>query len=226
MLQDIIFNFVKSNIVVYGFRKQQFCCMRISLERILLKEKIINLPNFISFSRLIFLPFFIISSKEYYFSSYSIKYYIHSILSLSLIYLSDYLDGLIARKTQSETIFGKYLDPVCDKIVGVLSFLVLVRFFQLPVWILVYIFSREIVGSYFGYYLFYKKNIQGKPNIYGKWSVALSGFINYYYLSLPLILQNRSFLVDIPLLVYLAVNIKSNWEYFKNWSELNARRGT
>lgn len=200
--------------------------MKEDLENNLLKEKIINLPNFISFLRLVFLPFFIIFTKQYYFSNFAISYYFYSILSLSLIYVSDYLDGLIARKTNSETIFGRYLDPVCDKIVGVLSFFVLVRFFQLPTLVLLYILSREVLGSYVGYYLFYKKGIQGKANVYGKWSIAMAGFINYYYLSLPLFVERKNFLADFPVIIYLGVNLKSNLEYFRELKNLNARRGT
>ena len=196
--------------------------MKSELEKKLFQEKIINLPNFISFLRLVFLPFFILDSKEYYFSNYSLKYYSYSMSSLSFIYLSDYLDGLIARKTHTETVFGKYLDPVCDKIVGILTFLVMVRFFQMPIWILIYVIIREIFGSYIGYYLFYKRGEQGTPNVYGKWSIAIAGFMNYYYLSLPLFLQNKEIWFDLPCFVYVGVNLKSNWEYAKEYT----RRGT
>lgn len=198
-----------------------------SIEKKLLDENFLNLPNCLSFCRLLFLPVFIYFAKKYYLSNYNLKLYFLSLFFLSIIYLTDYLDGKLARLLHKETIFGKYLDPICDKFVALTSFLLLVRFFGLPFWLLLFSLFREILGSYLGYYLFYKRGIQASPNLYGKWGVVLGVVIIIYYLTLPVVSQKffLSQAKDMPCFVFVFLNLVGIFKYYKQYFK-SARRGT
>jgi CDP-diacylglycerol--glycerol-3-phosphate 3-phosphatidyltransferase len=59
--------------------------------------------------------------------------------------VTDYLDGFIARKNKQETISGKFLDPVVDKILVSTGLIILVSIGGLPPWIAVSIVGRELL---------------------------------------------------------------------------------
>lgn len=72
-----------------------------------------NLPNLISISR-IFLMFPLLSFLNLV--DQSPKYQIYSFFIILLVFLTDVLDGYLARRLKAVTSFGKILDPVSDKI--------------------------------------------------------------------------------------------------------------
>ena len=61
--------------------------------------------------------------------------------------LTDKLDGHIARTRNQITTFGKFLDPIADKIVVVTAMIMLVEFGHLPAWIPIIVLAREFVVS-------------------------------------------------------------------------------
>ncbi len=77
------------------------------------KEKIITIPNLLSFYRILIFPlifWFILSGKETLFVAFII---------INLI--TDALDGFLARKLNQETVFGARLDSTADKLTYVLA---------------------------------------------------------------------------------------------------------
>jgi CDP-diacylglycerol--glycerol-3-phosphate 3-phosphatidyltransferase len=70
--------------------------------------------------------------------------------------ITDKLDGTIARKTNQVTTFGKFLDPIADKILVLAALIMLVGFGKLPAWIPIIILFREFVVS--GYRLIASQN--------------------------------------------------------------------
>ena len=85
----------------------------------ILKDKIFTISNFLSAARAFLLPFFVDYSYSYTQDLFSIKYYFILIFIVFLVVLSDFLDGLLARLLKEESILGRYLDPVSDKIVTI-----------------------------------------------------------------------------------------------------------
>ena len=80
-----------------------------------------KLPNFLTLLRIFLLPlliYLIIDSN----SSFNLAILILFIV----IALSDYFDGVIARKTNSTSEFGKMLDPIADKIIVAAALILLV----------------------------------------------------------------------------------------------------
>ncbi len=71
---------------------------------------------------------------------------------LLIIGVSDILDGYLARKMGETTNFGKYLDPIADKLLLVIACILLSSATlwpgpRFPVWVLVVILSRELFFS-------------------------------------------------------------------------------
>ena len=67
-----------------------------------------------------------------------------SMLVFVIAFLSDILDGYIARSRNEVTTLGKFLDPLSDKLVMVAALVMLVRFERAPAWAAVLIILREI----------------------------------------------------------------------------------
>ncbi len=61
--------------------------------------------------------------------------------------ITDKLDGYIARSRNQVTTFGKFLDPIADKILVLVAMIMLVEFGKLPAWIPVIVLAREFIVS-------------------------------------------------------------------------------
>ena len=61
--------------------------------------------------------------------------------------ITDKLDGSIARKRNEITTFGKFLDPIADKILVLAAMIMHVEFGKLPAWIPVIVLAREFIVS-------------------------------------------------------------------------------
>ncbi len=61
--------------------------------------------------------------------------------------ITDKLDGYIARSRNQVTTFGKFLDPLADKILVLSALVMLVEFGKIPAWIPVIVLSREFIVS-------------------------------------------------------------------------------
>ncbi len=62
----------------------------------------------------------------------------------ALASLSDFLDGHLARKNQWITTFGKFIDPVADKLLVLSTFVMLLSLNLVPAWMIVLILAREL----------------------------------------------------------------------------------
>ena len=97
-----------------------------------------NLANKITLLRIILIPlflFFIYSDIEYNMLIATIVFVIASI--------TDYLDGYIARSRNEVTNFGKFLDPLADKLMVTAAFISLVELGRIEGWIIFIIMARE-----------------------------------------------------------------------------------
>lgn len=125
---------------------------------------LLNVPNLLSISRVFLTPFF-----SYFLSK---NQTIISFILLSLIVLTDALDGFIARLFYKETKIGKILDHVIDKFV--IAWIIITLYFlrDFPLWALILIISRDFISLLIGIYILKKDKIFGS-NIFGK----ISGFL-------------------------------------------------
>ena len=105
-----------------------------------------NLPNKLTIFRVILIPFFVIfllldASNQTY------RYIADAIFSIAS--LTDMLDGKIARKYNLVTNFGKFMDPLADKLLVSAAMICLIATGQLAAWIVIIIISREFIISGF-----------------------------------------------------------------------------
>ena len=104
-----------------------------------------NLPNKLTILRLAFIPFYVFFLMTDYFSFTS-----HVATFLFIIAsLTDLFDGKIARKYDLVTDFGKFADPLADKILVVSGMICFVALGRLPVWVCIIILAREFAVSGF-----------------------------------------------------------------------------
>lgn len=98
-----------------------------------------NLPNSITFSRLLVVPFLL--------------YLLHyptltncwiSVIIFAIAASTDWLDGYLARKLNQVTDLGKFLDPLVDKLLVLAPLLALIELGQIPAWGVFLILAREL----------------------------------------------------------------------------------
>ncbi|NEO81410.1 MULTISPECIES: CDP-diacylglycerol--glycerol-3-phosphate 3-phosphatidyltransferase [Moorena] len=123
-----------------------------------------SLPNWITFSRLLGLPFIL------YFLNHPTDQ--SRWISLGIFVLAagtDWLDGYLARKLNQITDLGKFLDPLVDKFLVLAPLLALIELGQVPAWGVCLILAREltIAGWRVNPKLSGSASIQG-ANIWGK----------------------------------------------------------
>ena len=102
-----------------------------------------NLPNKLTLFRVFLIPFFVVFMLLDITGEYD-KYIAVSIFIIAS--LTDLLDGKIARKYNLVTNFGKFMDPLADKLL-VCSALICLIGDKLQAWIVIVIISREFIVS-------------------------------------------------------------------------------
>lgn len=122
------------------------------------------IPNILTVSRFILIPFIVMSLLH--------ENYILSIILLSISGLTDILDGLIARKCNIISNFGKLIDPLADKATQVSILVTLVFQNIIPLWILVVIFVKEML-MISGASFLYGKELVVSSRWYGKLSTIM-----------------------------------------------------
>ncbi|MBR3152807.1 MAG: CDP-diacylglycerol--glycerol-3-phosphate 3-phosphatidyltransferase [Clostridia bacterium] len=110
-----------------------------------------NLANKLTIFRMILVPFLVI--VPYLPICGEVYGVCVSLIIMDLIFiiasLTDKLDGYIARKRNEVTTFGKFLDPLADKILVLTAMIMLVEFGKIPGWIPIIVLAREFLVSGF-----------------------------------------------------------------------------
>ena len=105
---------------------------------------IMNLPNKLTLSRMFMIPVFIalfyVPFKGHYFAA---------LVVFAIASLTDLFDGKIARKYNLVTNFGKFMDPLADKLLVAAALICLTANGRLAAWISIIIISREFIISGF-----------------------------------------------------------------------------
>lgn len=109
-----------------------------------------NIPNKITISRILLIPFFVIVMMFDFnwgtMSLFGAEMPVHHFIgALIFIFASttDWVDGYYARKYNLVTTFGKFLDPLADKLLVSAAFILMVELDMAPAWIIIIIISRE-----------------------------------------------------------------------------------
>ena len=106
-----------------------------------------NLPNKLTIIRVLFIPIMV---ALYYFdpAKETLNWYSYLIAGLFVLAsFTDFLDGYLARKHNLITTFGKFLDPLADKLLVMFALLALLDMEIIPMWAVLVILSREFIGT-------------------------------------------------------------------------------
>ena len=108
-----------------------------------------NLPNKLTLFRIILVPIMVIIpffGIENDFLGIPLTCLIIDIIFI-IASATDKLDGYLARKNNQVTTFGKFLDPLADKILVLTAMIMLVEMQKLPAWIPIIVLAREFIVS-------------------------------------------------------------------------------
>jgi CDP-diacylglycerol--glycerol-3-phosphate 3-phosphatidyltransferase len=105
-----------------------------------------NLPNKLTILRVLMIPFFVLFML-WDITGAADKWIAAAIFIVAS--LTDMLDGKIARKYNLVTNFGKFMDPLADKLLVSAAMICLVEMGRLPAWMVIVIISREFIISGF-----------------------------------------------------------------------------
>ena len=108
-----------------------------------------NLLNKLTIFRIILVPLMVIVpflglNNEYF--GIPLQYLIIDFIFI-VASITDKLDGYLARKNNQVTTFGKFLDPLADKILVLAAMVMLVEMNRLPAWIPIIVLAREFMIS-------------------------------------------------------------------------------
>ena len=106
-----------------------------------------NLPNKLTILRVIMIPFFVATLLYDGGANQNMRYVAAALFIIAS--LTDMLDGKIARKYNLVTNFGKFMDPLADKLLVCSALICMIELRELPAWMVIIIISREFIISGF-----------------------------------------------------------------------------
>ncbi|MBO5413945.1 MAG: CDP-diacylglycerol--glycerol-3-phosphate 3-phosphatidyltransferase [Clostridia bacterium] len=193
-----------------------------------------NLPNKLTIFRIILVPVMVIISLlniQGTFLNIPITYWLINLIFI-IASITDHLDGKIARKNNQVTTFGKFADPLADKILVLSAMLILVEFNKLPAWIPIIVLAREFVVSGYRLIAVEKGGTVIAANIWGKLktvtqmiAIVLSFIdLNAFAAFITKNLTGYNLFINILSTLFMFVSviatIFSGWSYIKNGKEL------
>ena len=106
-----------------------------------------NLPNKLTILRVIMIPFFVAALLYDGGANQNMRYVAAALFIIAS--LTDMLDGKIARKYNLVTNFGKFMDPLADKLLVCSALICMIELREFPAWMVIIIISREFIISGF-----------------------------------------------------------------------------
>uniref|UniRef100_A0A7C3Z226 CDP-diacylglycerol--glycerol-3-phosphate 3-phosphatidyltransferase n=1 Tax=Desulfobacca acetoxidans TaxID=60893 RepID=A0A7C3Z226_9BACT len=99
-----------------------------------------NLPNLLTVGRILAIPVVMVLLS---FSSPWASFL--GALAFSIAGATDFLDGFLARRQRTITPFGKFMDPLADKLLVSAALIMLIPLGRVPAWMVVVIVGRELM---------------------------------------------------------------------------------
>lgn len=138
-----------------------------------LKDELVNIPNLITYLRILVIPIFL----WFTWRGDPFSCFIAAALFTSAA-ISDVLDGWLARRLKQVSVVGKLLDPLADKLIVTAALVMLAQMGRIEAWLVILLLSRELIVSAL-------RQIAGGEGLViaagqgGKWKTALqlSGII-------------------------------------------------
>ena len=186
-----------------------------------------TLPNQLTILRIVLSPVFLI-----FFLSDSIWMKQVSVLIYLVAALSDWYDGWLARKFNYITSWGKFWDPLADKILTSTAFIAFAVVGLIPLWMVIIIVGRDVIVTLLRVFAD-MKNYSFTTSYYAKWKTVLQMVFLYYLLILYVakftneinsdygdlisVLLNRQFIFYVALLITIITFHSGLLYIIRNW---------
>ena len=198
------------------------------------KIKYMNTPNKLTVFRVLLVPIMVIVSLiniPVNVGGIPLTFIIMDVIFI-IGSLTDKLDGYLARKNNQITNFGKFLDPIADKVLVIAAMIMLVEMGKLPAWIPCIVVFREFVVS--GYRLIAVESggkviaasIWGKLKTVTQMLAIIVAFIDVHSFG-AIFTENLTgwpfalnLLTTVLMLISVIATIFSGWDYIKNGKDL------
>jgi CDP-diacylglycerol--glycerol-3-phosphate 3-phosphatidyltransferase len=186
------------------------------------KGEYLNLPNYLTLGRILLIPVVMLLLMKISPSkgdSYNLMMGGLACAVFILAGLSDVVDGYYARKFKINSVFGKYFDPLADKLMILTAMIMLIPLGRIPAWMVVVFLAREIsITALRG--IASSEEIIMPADYWGKkkavlQTVALVGLLIYY----PLWGINFRKLGWILLILALVITVGSGVNYILQFSK-------
>lgn len=193
-----------------------------------------NLANKLTIFRIILVPVMIVVTFFEWPGEFlgipTVAWILNAIFIIASI--TDKLDGYVARSRNQITTFGKFLDPIADKVLVITAMIILVEMGRLPAWIPTIIVFREFIVS--GYRLIAVEkggkvipaSMWGKLKTVTQMIAIIVAFMDNHAFGaivrgglsgFPLVINA---ITTIMMIVCVIATIFSGWDYIKNGKEL------
>lgn len=170
-----------------------------------------TISNLLSLSRIVLLIPIL-----YLLLGFSDRDRIYPVLLLLVAASTDFLDGLIARKFGQESVFGRILDPLADKIFAGAIVIVLAGLGEVPAWFVIMVIARDTLILLGGLYIAKVKGVIHRPNWTGKWTMTI---VTAYLIVATLRLEQLQTVENILLILSIGFLALSLLLYLKRFYE-------
>jgi CDP-diacylglycerol--glycerol-3-phosphate 3-phosphatidyltransferase len=103
-------------------------------------SQIWNIPNVLTLLRIALIPLMVVLLLS---DSRQDGFWAAAVFAVAST--TDWLDGYLARRMQIVTVFGKFLDPIADKLMVMAALIMILPFGRVPAWMVLVILGREII---------------------------------------------------------------------------------
>lgn len=148
-------------------------------------------PNQLTLLRIILTPIFVVTL---FFDSLAFRYLAFALFLVAS--LTDWYDGYIARKFGSVSSWGKFLDPLADKILVLSAFVAFVFIGQVKLWMVLVIAGRDVVITVLRMYAMRTNQPIATTN-FAKWKTA-SQMATIYIILIYLIVKQKMLILAEP----------------------------
>jgi cardiolipin synthase len=141
-----------------------------------------------------------------------------ALITFGVAGFTDGLDGFLARKFQWQSYIGAILDPIADKLLMTISYIMLTFISVLPVWLMVAVVLRDVV-IVIGAYIFHKMHgpYTMKPSKAGKLSTFLQILLVLWILLEHAFTLQAEMITHVIIWITLFITVYSGLEYVAVW---------
>ena len=161
-----------------------------------------NTPNKLTLLRVIMIPVFMVVYM--YFNTYPII----SAAIFALAFLTDMLDGYLARKNNQVSNFGKIMDPLADKVLVAAAMVLLTAWGIVNPWVTVLVLAREFAVSGIRIAAAAEGNVVA-ASVWGK----IKTIWQFIAITIALLFNEQNLFIDILMWINLALTVLSGADY-------------